>query len=402
MADDGPTVPSAPPDAERLLALDDQVWGDVLVHLRRAVAGVAADEPDPRLRRLSSVPATRLMTGRTRRDAARAIAGGGPLWIDLRRRIGTDPALAARFAAALHAEPEPPSTDGPAPLAPSADATVELDRLRSRLRRMREQRDEARRRADGEAARADREAASRSKLEATVDALRGRVEALEDELARAGEDRTAAVDRERRRGQAAVAEVNEQLRALRRDLDDQARRDRAAAQARAAQAAQVAAAPPAATRRAPRLVPGRPSRLPRDVRADTTEAADLLLHDGRVVLVDGYNVTRTHRADLDLEGQRRWLVNLVAGAAASRRIDARVVFDGHASRGVGSSRRDRGVMVSFTPEGITADDDLVFAVEACDPAEPVVVVTDDRELRERLAPYRVDLLSTRTFLGAVG
>ncbi len=134
---------------------------------------------------------------------------------------------------------------------------------------------------------------------------------------------------------------------------------------------------------------------------DTTEAVGLLLHAGRLVLVDGYNVTRSHRDDLDLEGQRRWLVNLVAGAAAARRIEPHVVFDGHATDGPGSSRRERGVVVVFTPQGVTADDDLVFEVEAVDPARPVTVVTDDRELRERLAPYRVDLVSTGGFLGAL-
>ena len=51
----------------------------------------------------------------------------------------------------------------------------------------------------------------------------------------------------------------------------------------------------------------------------------------------------------------------------------------------------------FTPAGVTADDDLVFEVEALDPARPVVVVTDDRELRDRLAPYGVDLVSTAGF-----
>lgn len=397
MADDDSTVPTAPPDATRLASLDDDVWRRVVVHLRRSLTEVEAVADDPRLRRVAAAPTSRLVSGRARRDAAAALAGGGPLWVDLRRRVVADPDLANAFAAALRADAAPAAAS-PAP--PPAPDTVEVDRLRERLRDVRAQRDEARRRAEGETARADRETEARRDLEDELASARERVAELETQLAAAAEERRAAVDRERRRGEATLAEVTEQLRRVRREQQDRVRRDRAAAQAEQARAAQPAPRARSAPR-APRLVPGRPSRLPEHVQPGTTEAVDLLLHAGRLVLVDGYNVTRSHRGDLDLEGQRRWLVNLVAGAVATRRIEPRIVFDGHASEGPGSSRRERGVAIVFTPEGVTADDDLVFEVEATDPARPVVVVTDDRELRDRLAPYGVDVAPTLGFLGAV-
>jgi len=397
VAHDDPTVPTAPPDPARLVAMDDDLWRGVVVHLRRSLVEVTRLDPDPRLKRLAAVPTSRLVAGRARRDAAAALAAGGPLWVDLRGRVVADPELAAPVARALleDAAPRPAAPTPP----PPADDGGERERLRDRLRELRDDRDAARRRADGETARADREARAREELEAALATARARIVDLEQQLARAGEDRAAAVDRERRRGEATLAEVTEELRLARRAHQERVRRDRAADRAEQVRATQPAPTPTRPV--APRVVPGRPSRLPERVHPDTTEAVELLLHRGRLVLVDGYNVTRTHRADLDLEGQRRWLVNLLVGAVGARGIEPRVVFDGHQGEGSGSSRRDRGVVVAFTPSGVTADDDLVFAVEALDPARPVVVVTDDRGLRDRLGPYRVDLVSTRGFLGAL-
>lgn len=396
MSDTSPALPTAPPDADRLGRLDDDLWRGVLVHLRRSLREVAEAHGDPQARRLASVPASRLVSGRARRDVGAMLAGGGQLWLDLRRRLAGDPDLAARFGEALTSAPPPAPAPAPRPSGPDP---AELQQSRERLRRMRDQRDDARRRAEGEAARAEREAAARVAAEQTVDELQRRVDALEEALARATSERQAAVERERRRGEAALADAADRLRELRREQQEQARRQQAASQARAAQ--EATPRPRARPTRTPRLVPGRPSRLPAGVEPGTTEAAQALLHAGRLVLVDGYNVTRTHRDDLDLEAQRRWLVNLVGGGAAARRIEPTVVFDGHTSHGPGSSRRERGVTVVFTPEGVTADDDLVFEVEALDPDRPVVVVTDDRELRDRLSRYGVDLLSTRGLVDAL-
>lgn len=399
MADDDPTpLPTAPPDADRLAGLDDGAWRQVVAHLRRAMAEVAEVHPDPRLRRLVAVPTSRLVGGRARRDAVALLASGGPLWMALRRRVLADPALAAALAEALRADP--PAAPPVDPVRPASDGPdpAELSRLRERVRQLKQERDVALRRAEGEAARADREAAARALSEDALAVARERTTELQARLDEAATERTAAVERERRRGEAALADASEQLRRVRRERQEEVRRRRAADRAeevRTSRPDPPAPAPP------PRLVPGRPSRLPGEVHPDTTEAVRLLLHPGRRVLVDGYNVTRSHRDDLGLEEQRRWLVNLVAGAVASRRIDATVIFDGHVTPGRGTGRRERGVQVVFTHEGVTADDDLVFEVDAMPPDDPVLVVTDDRELRARLVPYRVDLVSTGGFVAAL-
>ena len=54
--------------------------------------------------------------------------------------------------------------------------------------------------------------------------------------------------------------------------------------------------------------------------------------------------------------------------------------------------------VRFTDQGVTADDELVLHVElAVEPDRPVVAVTDDGDLRTRLARHGVDLLDSTSF-----
>ena len=53
----------------------------------------------------------------------------------------------------------------------------------------------------------------------------------------------------------------------------------------------------------------------------------------------------------------------------------------------------------FTGAGVTADDEIVLAVEGTD--EPVAVVTDDRELSARVAVAGADVIGTTSFLGVV-
>ena len=215
--------------------------------------------------------------------------------------------------------------------------------------------------------------------------------------------------RESRRGDARRRWLEEDLAAARRDLDELRRTQRRpATTAPAARPARPATA--ARSRRArvgtpddpgvDRVVPGRPSRLPRGTRLDSREGAEALVVAVGRLLVDGYNVSRTHRADLDLEGQRAWLVRGLE-LAARRGVAVEVVFDAH-HQGSASGTRRAGVHVSYTHPGISADDEIVFAVEASDVDRPLVVVTDDRELRERLAPSRVDLLPTASLVWLLG
>jgi hypothetical protein len=208
----------------------------------------------------------------------------------------------------------------------------------------------------------------------------------------AGERRRAPADR--RQLEAELADARREVHELRAEL--QRRPAPPPAPPR------PAAPRPARRREAPaRLRPGRPSRLPPGVRSGTREAVDALLHTGRLVIVDGYNLTRTQRDDLGLAQQRRWLVQALGTLVARTGIEPEVVFDSTVAGARGRQESSRGVRVRYTAEGLTADDEIVFEVEALEPDHPVVVVTDDRGLRERLYPYRVDLLDTASFRWAL-
>ncbi len=401
-----PDVPTSAPAVSMWDRVDERLWARVVPHLRRTLVDTDVGERSATHRRVAAAPPKRLQRGRARTDALTMLVDDVRLWRDLRRRVMADEALATDLAIALSG-PAPAPDAGHGNDRPPADATVpavdeeRLQRLRDRLRNTREERDDARRRLQGESARADAATADAARLQSELAAAHGRIAALERDLDEAAAVRAEAVERERRRQEAERARLEAELSAFRRRDDDAGRRERARERAREA-ARERAAAPTRARGRGAPTRPGRPTPLPRGVAPDTTEAARALLTSGREVLIDGYNVTRTHRGDVDLESQRQWLVDRLAAAVPRIGIEPTIVFDAHQSRGRPTSTRNRDVWVAFTAEGQTADDDIVFRVEARPPDAPIVVVTDDRELRDRLRPYGVDLVRTSNFLGALG
>ncbi len=74
-----------------------------------------------------------------------------------------------------------------------------------------------------------------------------------------------------------------------------------------------------------------------------------------------------------------------------------IVFDGADVVGAAASGR-RLARVTFSPRGITADDVLVDLVDRLPPSRPVVVVTDDAELRRRVRRHGANLVASATLL----
>jgi len=275
---------------------------------------------------------------------------------------------------------------------------------KERIRELTDQRDRARRRAEGAEVRARSAEERAARLTDDLAAARERMEQLQHDLAAAGEEREAALDRQRRQLEGETASLREELRALRRAEDERRadRRRRAEAEEAARRATEQAETD--ARRRATTgrqgARPGRPSQLPRGVQPGTSEAARALLTPRHRVLVDGYNLTLKHKGHLDLEHQRAALVATLEVAATRFGSDISVLFDG-ARDSPPTRQRLRTVQVRFTAAGVSADDEIVFEVEAAPPDQPILVVTDDRELRDRVRPYAVDLLTTGEFLRAV-
>lgn len=401
MTDDRPSPPTAPtPDAEALERLPADDWAWLIPHLRAVLLAVPDERATPAIVRLRTAPAGRLAGGRTRRELARLVASGGEVWRELRDRVaqaderpdGVDALLRGETPVSDEVHDDP--TSGPDP--------AELDRARERARQAIRERDELRRRLDGAETRAAAAEARAVEAAELARAAEAEAETLRRDLASADAERAAAVDRERRRAASERRGVEEELRRVRRELEEvraelQRRPEGGPAAARSAPDASAGSRRPRRRVVADRLVPGRPSTLPEGVRRGTREAVDALLHRGRLVLIDGYNVTRTQRDDLPLSDQRRWLVRSLANVVARTGIEPEVVFDSSVAGPAGRQETARGVRVRYTADGLTADDELVFAVEALDRETPVVVVTDDRGLRDRLQPYAVDLLDTTSF-----
>jgi predicted RNA-binding protein with PIN domain len=123
--------------------------------------------------------------------------------------------------------------------------------------------------------------------------------------------------------------------------------------------------------------------------------------DGVLVLVDGYNVTKHPLGfpDRDLEDQRTLLLDLCRRLARRFGAAVTVVFDG-GTVGPLPTRLPLGpVEVVFTDAGRSADDEIVIRTNAAPPDRPVVVVSSDNELRDRVAALGATVTRSPALLG---
>lgn len=402
-----------PPDIDALRTMPADAWGRLLTAARRALHRLEPHELTPRLEQLRSLPTARLVSGRGREDLGRALARVERVWsltAEILLAGGEEDRSALRYA--KEAAPAPPSAHDLEDDAGSPDSRrrvreleATVDRLRARHGEFVAERDDARRRASGLEARLSTEQERISELDAQVSALSEERDALREELAAAADERERALDRLRRQHAAQVRDLEVELRDLRRREQEHSRRQhrervqRDAAQRRAAREveqhlSQTSRRPGLAGGR--QAVLGRPSRLPPGIGPETTEAAASLVVPGQEVLVDGYNVTKSHKDHLPLEQQRIWLVRTLEVLATRTEASITIVFDG--AEEVVAPRPGRRVNTVFSRGG-SADDQIVEMVKATDRAQPILVVTDDRELRDRVREQRTDVVGTRPFLG---
>ncbi|HKE98588.1 MAG TPA: NYN domain-containing protein [Actinomycetes bacterium] len=281
--------------------------------------------------------------------------------------------------------------------AATAEVAAELQAARQRL-----EQESAAARAAREQARAGLEELRRSERERRR--LQGRVDELERQL-RATREHADALERrvadERRRLQARLAEQRaavEELRRANRALRRPGGADPAVAEALASIERDLAV-----LRRAAGIPsPGRPGRgevaaVPRPPErrrplpvpaGRTNDDPEALLAwaqaPGVLVLVDGYNVTKQPAgfAEHSLEDQRTLLVARCRRLA--RRAEVVIVFDGAEVGPLTPGRMTSGgIGVVFTDPDRIADDEIIARVNAEPPERPVVVVSSDREVRDR-------------------
>jgi len=154
---------------------------------------------------------------------------------------------------------------------------------------------------------------------------------------------------------------------------------------------------------APRPVRRRPVPLPGGVFDDSPQAAEHLVRvPGAVLVVDGYNVTKTAWPELPPPEQRSRLLDALETLAARCGPEPVVVFDGAdvEARPVPTAPRQR-VRVRFSPPGVEADDVVVAMVDELPADRPVVVVSSDRRVRDGARARGANVLSTPQLLSVL-
>jgi predicted RNA-binding protein with PIN domain len=143
-------------------------------------------------------------------------------------------------------------------------------------------------------------------------------------------------------------------------------------------------------------------RLPAGVFDDSVEAAEYLVrHPAVVVLVDGYNVSKTAWATAPLEEQRNRLTDALAELNARSGADVVAVFDGSDVERSATAAARAAVRVRFSPPGVEADDVILGLIDEYPPSRPVVVASSDRRVGDGARDRGANVLSARQLIAAL-
>lgn len=141
-----------------------------------------------------------------------------------------------------------------------------------------------------------------------------------------------------------------------------------------------------------------PIALPGGVYGNSEAAGEHLLRTtGAVILVDGYNVAKLGWPTLPLDRQREVFIEAAENLARRWGCLIHIVFDGASVVGA-TARTRRLVRVSYSPEGVIADDVLRAEVAALDLDRPVVVVTNDKAVIADVRAAGANIVASDTFL----
>lgn len=442
--------------SELLADLPPELWGPLLWAVRRAVDRLPRAELPSVLRPFAGWKPDRLAGRRPRRAIAAALAADPVLRehvgealqersayeaaadADATRLAGTYgeataiAALAARgrwdglstiaaAAADRFAAESRAAGEHAIGVEEPAEAEAARRRLEGELATARQEREAQRRRADAAEERAQRATAELAELRATIEALRGEVAERDErieQLRQRADQRVARLHRRIERAEARarvdderIGEVAESLEdlvcRLRDALDpggaghDEGAADEESERPHGSQGQDTSTGEAVPRDIAP-AEPGRPCALPRGLVDGTPAAVRALLQVPRLqVVVDGYNVTMAAHPAADLDGQRRWLVQLAGGVVARFGRVVTVVFDG-TDPGAGNAPSARGVRVVFSAGEETADERILALLDGLSADVPVLAVSSDRELAAACANRGANVSAARAFLEAVG
>ncbi len=225
-----------------------------------------------------------------------------------------------------------------------------------------------------------------------------KLRAASDAAATASERNLRRARRDAERATAAQADLRSQLKRERRRVADLEGRVTSLKDELAAERRRRKAASEPQSRTVSRA--REPLPVPQGLLEDVPETLDAWLSESNaLLLVDGYNVTKSRGGfgDLELKGQRERLIQEVRRLALKKKTSATIVFDG-SEVPPGTARRTRGpVKVVYSKPGESGDDRLIAFLESL-PGDPVVVVTSDRELQERARELRANVATAGQLL----
>lgn len=141
-----------------------------------------------------------------------------------------------------------------------------------------------------------------------------------------------------------------------------------------------------------------PIAIPGGLYGDSLAAAEFVVrHPAAVVIVDGYNVAKLRFPRLALEDQRERTIDLCEDLAKRWGTNVVVVFDGANASGIAGTTR-RLVRVTYSPEGVIADDTIRAEVAALADDVAVVVVTNDQAVIADVRAAGANPVSSDRFL----
>lgn len=269
----------------------------------------------------------------------------------------------------------------PKPTSPKAADDSKLDAEREKTRRAKDDLKKAR---DELRLAEQRSAARISELEGALEDLNKRLDAAERKVADASKSAAESIERaerEQRKARKAVEKAHGERDAARKEAKD-LRKELNAARPKAAEPS-----PTPRKRAKKRATPKEraPLKVPKGRLGDDPATLKKWLdRDDVRLVIDGYNVAKADGGfeDLQLESQRERLIDALFKLARMTDTETIVVFDAQLVPGRRARKTKRPVVIEWSNPGQIADDYIISRLEEL-PNEPVILVTNDKELQER-------------------
>lgn len=137
--------------------------------------------------------------------------------------------------------------------------------------------------------------------------------------------------------------------------------------------------------------------IPKGMTIESKNAlAEIFKQEKLILLIDGYNVSLNSFSNLSLELQRERTINCAANIESRFSTNCAVIFDGESSSTRASMRSK--VHVVFSPADKTADDVIIERIQVTPSDRPIVLVTNDQNLKRRAKGLGCETISTNSFV----